>query len=233
MVPTQRDVPFKWHRPFRERRAENVSTRYSKDACRRTGRADEMTEEQASRLVLMLCANWPNTRPEAESLRLFERIIRPLNAEDAEAVVMELIATSEDAFLPKPATILRMAAMRRMALDGRAPLSGEEAWAKVQQCIEQRGFYRGPGNLDTQIQRAVAAVGWDKLCHDENVAASRAHFIKIYNAIQEREEKDEVAALVAAEHGWALPSPEPRRALAYDGDDPEDADGPDDDENAA
>ena len=80
-----------------------------------------MTAQEASQIVLMLCANWPNTRPGAETLQLYETLILPLDASDAKAVAMELISTCEDPFLPKPATIIRMAAARRMALDGRAP----------------------------------------------------------------------------------------------------------------
>ena len=106
-------------------------------------------------------------------------------------------------------------------------LSGEEAWAKVQECIEQRGFYCGPGSLDARIRRAVDAVGWGELCHNDNVAASRAHFIKIYNAIQCREEKNEVTALVGGEHGFAIAPPSAPRALAYSGE------GPDADDDAA
>src|SRR5690348_11244802 len=106
----------------------------------------------------MLATNWSTPRPDPEHLRLYEKMIQGLDVAIAEAVAMELIATSESAFLPKPAEFLRKAAARSMALDRRDVLTGEEAWERVQLAIEQRGFYQGPGNQDETVLRAINAI---------------------------------------------------------------------------
>jgi hypothetical protein len=164
-----------------------------------------MTDEAASKMVLMLLANWPNTRAGAETLRLYEQTIRPLDATDAEAVVMEIIATSEAEFLPKPATICRMVAERRLAVEGRVMLTGEEAWTQVQDAIRRCGYYSYPGSLHPRILRAIDAIGWRELCTSENIEANRAHFFRIFNAVQQREVSDQVGRLVGSDLGWLLP----------------------------
>jgi hypothetical protein len=118
---------------------------------------------------------------------------------------MELISTSEAEFLPRPATICRMVAARRLAADGRGILTGEEAWVQVQAAIRDIGYYGYLSHLNPTIRRAIDAVGWRELCVSENIAASRAHFLRIFDALQQREVSDQVGRLIGSDLGWLLP----------------------------
>jgi hypothetical protein len=171
---------------------------------------------ESAKVVLILATNWASPRPDPEHLRLYEKMIQGLDLATAEATAMELIATSESAFLPKPAEFLRKAAARAMAREGRNNiLTGEEAWAQVQRAIEQRGFYQGPGSQEETILHVIKAISWDQLCHNDNVEASRAHFLKIFDRFHRRAVGDEIAALVGHQQGWALGTPLRRPALTH------------------
>jgi hypothetical protein len=164
-----------------------------------------MTELEAQEITMMLAANWPNSRASDETLSLYEKILRPLDINDARAAVMELVSTSEAEFMPKPATICRLTAERRLAIEGRVMLSAEEAWAEVQNAIRRCGYYSYPANLHPRIRRAIDAMGWCELCSSENPVADRAHFFRIFEAVQQREVSDQVRDLIGSALGWLLP----------------------------
>ena len=164
-----------------------------------------MTAQQAGKVVLMLLTAWPNAKVERRSAQLYEAVIQPLDFEAAQAVVMELISTCEDPFLPRPATIRRLVMERCRALDGRAVLTAEEAWLLVQARIQNGGYYTGGVFAEPSIQRAVTAIGWGELCHNPNVEATRGHFLRFYNSYRERELKEEMLTLGGPADVSALP----------------------------
>lgn len=61
-----------------------------------------------------------------------------------------------------------------------------EAWGDVLSEIRRTGSYGKPV-FDELTQRAVDAVGWREMCLSENIAIERAHFLKAYDALVERE----------------------------------------------
>jgi hypothetical protein len=69
-------------------------------------------------------------------------------------------------------------------------LSPEEAWGKVRQAILDAGVYREPEFEDGLITRAVKIMGWRNLCMSENEPADRAHFFKVYAALDLRQERE-------------------------------------------
>ncbi|MCZ7543339.1 MAG: replicative helicase loader/inhibitor [Anaerolineae bacterium] len=72
-----------------------------------------------------------------------------------------------------------------------APPTAGEAWSKVVRAMRSFGVYRldeAQAVLDGLTWRCVEALGgWRDLCLSENGATDRAHFIRLYEALQARE----------------------------------------------
>jgi hypothetical protein len=97
-------------------------------------------------------------------------------------------------FFPSVAE-LREAAMDIIAR-ARGILTPEEAWVATQRAVARYGYYgesispedgggwRVPRCLDEMTRTAIDGLGgWHAVCHSENAAADRAHFLRIYGGL--------------------------------------------------
>lgn len=160
-----------------------------------------MTKTDAQEITGMLSAYYTNWHPSDQTLDLYETLLLPLDAALAKDAVMHLMRTSEAEFVPKVATIARLAAGLGMAAAGTPMLSAEEAWGLVEEAMRRDGYYRTPQIKHSVILRAIEAMDWRKLCSSENPVADRAHFFRIFEAYQERgvvERIDEMLSVAGA-----------------------------------
>lgn len=74
-----------------------------------------------------------------------------------------------------------------------ALLEAGDAWGVVVRAISSLGSYNTPVFKDKVIGRAVECMGWRNLCLSENQTVDRAHFLKIYEQLKSRVEKDSVS----------------------------------------
>ncbi|OOC42172.1 hypothetical protein [Thermosipho sp. 1074] len=72
-------------------------------------------------------------------------------------------------------------------------LTPEEAWGIVYTDIRKRGYYAEPHYEDWKLEAAKNAIGWETLCNmtEDTKMATRAHFMKIYDSLKEREKTTE------------------------------------------
>ena len=147
-----------------------------------------MNKDDALKIIAMLAAGYPNWKPTDETVELYVMMIEPMPAEPAKQAVMEILRSGER-FAPPVGVLIQTATRIAVAVAGHAAMSGEEAWGTVAEAIHYLGYYRGPGDFggNRAIKHAVDAVGWENLCTDENVIATRAQFIRIFDAYQARE----------------------------------------------
>lgn len=145
-----------------------------------------MIIEQATQCVAMISAAYPSWHPTPETVRLYAKFLEPLPAPLAERAVMEIIGEPRE-FPPPIGVIIDRIARLALAAAGRDLLSPEAAWAEVQELIHYRGYYQGPGVLDPVLKRVIDAIGWQDLCTNPNVEATRAHFFRIYSRFVETE----------------------------------------------
>ena len=157
-----------------------------------------MEMEQAKKLVLMLVAYYETWKPTEETLTLYQNLLLPFEPRITEAVVMKLMRTSDNAFVPKVGVIAREIAKATLEAKNQATPSAEEAWTLVCERMRGRGYYQGLGYVSPAIQRAVNAIGWPALCASENIAADRAHFMRVYEAFRERAIEEEVRELTGS-----------------------------------
>lgn len=65
------------------------------------------------------------------------------------------------------------------------PKTAQEAWEDVTKAIKRFGYYQQDKAFDTleeRTKRAVRVIGWQNICHSENVGIERANFIKFYDS---------------------------------------------------
>ena len=60
--------------------------------------------------------------------------------------------------------------------------TGLEAWGEVRKAIGKIGYYGTPTFTHPTIEFIVESLGWQTLCDMTNADATRAHFMKMYDA---------------------------------------------------
>lgn len=124
-----------------------------------------------------------NIMPDVPSIRFWYRMLGDLDYKVCEAAVLELAATHK--FPPSIAEIREKYA--EYIMDEIEDEGG--AWGLVLKAIQNYGYYRADeaiASLPDGVRDAVKRIGFKEICEDENVAATRAHFMKIYSSIATR-----------------------------------------------
>lgn len=68
-------------------------------------------------------------------------------------------------------------------------VTAEMAWGEVMQLINVVGHYKHPDETNCQnpaLIETIKNMGWKEICTNENIEATRAHFMKIYRAYMMR-----------------------------------------------
>lgn len=143
-------------------------------------------EAQLTAEVGMLAASFPHVAITGETIKVYVRMLADIPPDIRAAALSQALAECE--FFPTIARLRDMA----LALTQTGPhVSGFEAWERVVKAIRSVGSYAPrPGFDDPLIARAVDCLGWPELCQSENQVADRAHFVKVYEQLVERERQD-------------------------------------------
>ncbi len=65
-----------------------------------------------------------------------------------------------------------------------------DAWSDVMSAMKAVGYYGQPKFENPLTARLVFSMDWQTLCSSENVVADRAHFMKMYEQLVEREKAE-------------------------------------------
>jgi hypothetical protein len=148
-----------------------------------------MTKKEAAIVVFELMANYPNAeRVGQATVEAYEKHLLDLDFEPARAAIGRLAESCK--FLPSIAEVRAAARDLRMGKQR----TGMEAWGDVTYAIRAVGSYRTPTFIDPVVSRVVACMGWQELCLGENESALRARFIEAYEAISDRELREEAVS---------------------------------------
>ena len=69
-------------------------------------------------------------------------------------------------------------------------ITASEAWGQFKKAMSRFGIYREKMALDAMDNRVsslISRMGYKDLCKSKNILADRAHFIKLWNAQQQKE----------------------------------------------
>lgn len=142
-----------------------------------------MNSEEMAKIMTTLSAAYPRQPITPATMQVYSQMLSDLDYKQVQAAVIKHIATNS--FFPSIAEI------RQAVLDvgvDRLP-SPSEAWLEVQKQIRDVGSYRTPNFSNSLIEKTVSAMGgWVDLCRSEEpVGVERAHFLRIYEALMNRE----------------------------------------------
>ena len=117
-------------------------------------------------------------------IKLMFQFLKDLEDDRFLKSIHKIVATKTELY---PGTNI-IALIRENALvDDR--LSSGEAWAEVLNEMHNYGVYDKPVFSDDLVAKAVDCIGWRNLCLSENSVADRAHFMKIYDTLENRDKK--------------------------------------------
>jgi hypothetical protein len=136
-------------------------------------------------VLKQLFTAYPNTQVSEQTVITYVRLLKDIPEDELQAIVEQAIATSK--FLPTIAEIRDM----RHGLQNFEQLTYVEAWDTVVKEIRRIGSYGAPQFQDPITARVVKSMGWRELCMSENPGIDRAQFRDMYNALLNRQERDQ------------------------------------------
>jgi len=156
------------------------------------------TESEFYRIWQVLIAAYPNwvkdLTPQilAGTFRSYESVLSSLPAELLEAAVLQHMATNK--WFPA------ISELRGAVLAATAPAhrTAMEAWGEVLNAMNSGGMrmmgdgdgYYPPAWSEPILARVVTMMGWRELCNSKDQMADRAHFMRAYDALVQRERED-------------------------------------------
>lgn len=125
-------------------------------------------------------------------IALWENMLSDVDYRTAELAIQKHMSES-----PFPPTV---ADIRKQVADITVPqqISGMEAWGEVTNAIRRFGSYReeeAKESMSPVTRKVVDYIGYRYLCMSEDEMADRAHFIKAFDTIAQREHRDAMLPL--------------------------------------
>lgn len=131
--------------------------------------------------------NWPEPGKEEVLIALWGQMLEDVSFEIAQVAVQKYM--SESVYPPTIADI--RARIADITVFREKP--GIEAWGDVKTAIRKYGVYneeKAMNSLMGVTRKVVESMGFRTICMSENEMADRAHFLKVYDTIAERERQD-------------------------------------------
>lgn len=143
-----------------------------------------MNKSEAIKRITVLVAAYPNNKVSAETFEVYAQMLADLSPEVLDTVCRQCLAESE--FFPTIAKLREMA----LTLTTSDNPTAAEAWGILVATIRKIGFYGVPSFDNPVVEKAVRIMDWKTLCSSENQIADRAHFMRIYEQLVDREKQD-------------------------------------------
>jgi hypothetical protein len=136
-------------------------------------------------IIAQLFAAFPNVEATIETVAVYDRLLRHIPPGELQVVIDQCIV--ECKFFPTVAEIMER---YRRTVHVEASITAADGWQEVTRAFWEVGYTRTP-NFSPITARVVASIGWRELCMSENQMADRAHFMRMYEQIVERNEREQ------------------------------------------
>ena len=148
-----------------------------------------MTRDEFKMLVKGMKAVYaqPTFIPDADAFNMWFALIGDLPYEVCNVSIQKYMLTNK--FPPTVAEIREMAAN----VVGGDPLTWGESWERALNAVRRFGSYNkvdALNSLDPLTRKCVESIGYMELCMSENIMVERAHFQKVFEVYQKREQTD-------------------------------------------
>lgn len=144
------------------------------------------TIDRVKVILMRLFASYPNVQVSDLSIAAYLDILKDIPVSELDVAVRQAIIDSPT-FIPPAPTIY--VTWRRMTTPEQR--SGGEAWGSVVKALKEVGSWGKPKFTDPLTARVVDSLGWKYLCQSEDQMADRAHFLKMYEELRQRAERQE------------------------------------------
>lgn len=149
-----------------------------------------MTTEEMHLCFAMVTAAWPHYKPIPETFSLGQRLLGPLDAR-AVAAAIEQFSLEGREFAPPLGLVARRAHELVAHVRGESVPDAHQALGEVQDRIRRVGSYGTPEWSHPAVGATVDAMGgWRSACRDDNPEAFRAHFLRLYDVMRARVERE-------------------------------------------
>jgi len=136
-------------------------------------------------------AAFPNIQITEAMVSLWYELLGDIDFNLAKAAVKKLLLES-----PYPPSI---ADIRKRAVEILTPeeekIDAAEAWGEVERAMRFYGFYREAEALESmspRVAKVVRWMGWRDICLSEEPGVVRGQFLKMYEQVTEREQKEKL-----------------------------------------
>jgi hypothetical protein len=138
-------------------------------------------------IIAQLLAAYPNAQASVETIAIYDRLLCHIPAGELQIIIDQCIV--ECKFLPTVAEIMERYRATIHVAHG-VGITAADGWQEVTRAFWQVG-YTGTPIFSPITARVVASLGWRELCQSENQMADRAHFMRMYDQIVERNEREQ------------------------------------------
>lgn len=153
-----------------------------------------MSRDELRQCFAMIVAAWPHFKPLPETFKLGERLLAPMDAR-AVAAAIEQFSLEGREFAPPLGLVARRAHELCSEVNGTKVPDAHHAMTEVYDRISRVGIYGTPTWSHPAIGATIEALGgWEAACLDDNPEAFRAHFIRLYETMKGRVEREALEA---------------------------------------
>jgi len=142
-------------------------------------------------LLAVINAAFPNIQITEAMVSLWHELLGDIDFNLAKAAVKKLLLES-----PYPPSI---ADIRKRAVEILTPeeekIDAAEAWGEVERAMRFYGYYREAEALESmspRVAKVVRWMGWRDICLSEEPGVVRGQFLKMYQQVTEREQKEKL-----------------------------------------
>ena len=150
-----------------------------------------MKKTETVQLLAVINAAFPNIQITEAMVSLWYELLGDIDFNLAKAAVKKLLLES-----PYPPSI---ADIRKRAVEILTPeeekIDAAEAWGEVERAMRFYGFYREAEALESmspRVAKVVRWMGWRDICLSEEPGVVRGQFLKMYEQVTEREQKEKL-----------------------------------------
>lgn len=148
-----------------------------------------MTKKEFSILAAAIKTFYPreNVLPNEKALALWYGMLSDIPYKVAEAAVSKHVASNK-----YPPTVAEIREISAQIISGDDP-DWSKAWSDVVYAMAKFGWYRTSEaleSLDGLTRETVKRLGFEQLCHSENIAADQRRFKEIFEMIAQRKKAD-------------------------------------------
>ncbi|KKN74815.1 hypothetical protein LCGC14_0387080 [marine sediment metagenome] len=135
-------------------------------------------------IIKQLFAAYPNSQVTEQTVVVYLKLLQDIPLDELQTIIDQCIAQLK--FLP---TVAELRNMHHTLTTSLAQPSAAEAWGAVQKQLSSVGNWGVPQFEDSLVGQVVEMIGWQDLCASENTMADRAHFLRMYQQVEQRRQQ--------------------------------------------